>query len=107
MKKGRKRLDPILPKSSPTLKTKDAVLIKNLTAGPFDPVYVGDYHIISIKGNQVEVIPAIGGDTKVIHISDVKYVLLADSVISKLLHYSKFGHKYKLCLNPDHIPDLH
>ena len=42
-----------------------------------------------------------------IHVSDVKYVLPADNVISKLPDYTTFGCKSTLQLNPDHIPDLH
>ena len=72
MKKAGERLDPILPVSPPTLKTEDTALIKNYTASPFGPVYIGDYHVVSIKGNQVEVILATGGKTKVILISTVK-----------------------------------
>ena len=63
-------------------------MIKNHTADTFDPAYVGDYHIASTKGNQVLVIQATGDQTKVIHISGVKYVLPADNVTSKLLDYS-------------------
>ena len=36
-------------------------MIKDHTAGPFDPVYKGNYRIVAIKGNQVEVTPAEGG----------------------------------------------
>ena len=33
----------------------DTVLVQNHTRGPFNPNYVGDYHVVSLKGNQVEV----------------------------------------------------
>ena len=56
----------------------DTVLIKNHTAGPFDSHYIGDYHIVSFKGNQVELIPAIGGKSKMEHISNIKYIMLAE-----------------------------
>ena len=40
--------DSTLPKQLPHHFTEgDTVLIKNHTAGPFDPKYVGDYHIVS------------------------------------------------------------
>ena len=55
----------------------------NHTNGPFDPVYADDYHIVSMQGKLAEVIPASGGKTNKIHISDVKYVLPADNNISK------------------------
>ena len=44
--------DSTLPKQLPHHFTEgDTILIKNHTAGPFDPQYVGDYHIVSFKGN--------------------------------------------------------
>ena len=33
-------------------------MFKNLTAGPFEPVYKGNYHVVAIKENQVKVVPA-------------------------------------------------
>ena len=48
----------------------DTVLIKNHTAGAFDPKYIGDYRIVSFKGNQVELIPSTGGRSKMEHISN-------------------------------------
>ena len=42
------RRDSALPKQLPHHFTEgDAILIKNHIAGPFDPKYVGDYHIVS------------------------------------------------------------
>ena len=76
-------------------------------AGPFNPVYVADSKVISIKGNQVEVIPVSACKTKALHTSDVKYVLQADNFISKLIDQRKFGKKSKLHLNPDDIAYLH
>ena len=43
---------------------------------------------------------------KVVHITDVKYILPADTIIAKLPDCNKFGHKTKLRLNPQNIPDL-
>ena len=46
------------PKDNPLpskLQPGDTVLIQNHTKGPFNPKYVGDYHVVSLKGNQVEV----------------------------------------------------
>ena len=48
---------------------EDPVLIKYHTAGPFTPLCVGEYHVVSIKENQVEVIPVTGGKSKKIHSS--------------------------------------
>ena len=78
------------------LKEGDSVLIKDHTAKAFQPHYVGNYRIVSFKGNQVEV-----------YKTDVKYILPVDNVITKLLDYQSFGRKTKLRLNPERIPDLH
>ena len=58
-------------------------------------------------GNQVELMPGIGGKTFKLHVTDIKYVLPADNIIAQLPDYNKFGRKTKLRLNPDNIPDLY
>ena len=55
----------------------DMVLIKNHTTGPFDPKYVGDFRIVSFKGNQVKLTPATGGRSKMEHISNIKHIMPA------------------------------
>ena len=88
------------------LKTEDMVMIKTHADGQFQPVYKGYYRIVSFKGNQVQVIPCEGGKPHFVHITDVKYVLPADSVISHLPSFNKFGRKTKLNINPHVVPDL-
>ena len=61
--------------------------------------------MVAIKGNRVEVAPAEGGKSQMVHITDVKYILPADNIIAKLADY-KFGRKTKLRLNPQNVPDL-
>ena len=78
----------------------DTVLIKNHTTGPFDPRYIGDYRIVSFKGNQVELIPSTGGRSKMEHISSIKYIMPAERYISQLPDYEIFGRQTKLHLNP-------
>ena len=89
------------------LKEGDLVLIKDHTTKAFQPHYVGNYRIVSFKGNQVEVRKTEGGNTTWVHLTDVKYILPVDNVINKLPDYQSFGRKTKLRLNPDRIPDLH
>ena len=84
----------------------DTVLIKNHTAGAFDPKYIGDYRIVSFKGNQVELIPSTGGRRKMEHISNIKYIMPTERYISQLPDYESFGQQMKLRLNPKNIPDL-
>ena len=99
--------DSTLPKQLPHHFTEgDTVLIKNHTAGPFDPRDIGDYRIVSFKGNQVELIPSTGGRSKMEHISNIKYIMPAERYISQLPDYEIFGPQTKLHLNPNNIPDL-
>ena len=98
------------PKDNPLpskLQPGDTVLVQNHIKGPFDPKYIGDHRIVSLKGNQVEVQPANGGPTEMKHIKHVKYILPADRYIKQLPDYSAFGSKTLLRMNPDHIPDHH
>ena len=88
------------------IKDGDLVLIKNNVRKPFEPRYVGNFRVLSIKGQQVEVRPAIRGKSHWVHISHVKYSLLADNIIVNLPDYSQFGRKTKLRLNLDKIRDL-
>ena len=60
------------------------VLIQNHIKGPFDPKYIGDYRVVSLKGNQVEIQPAVGGPTEMKHIKHVKHIYLP---ISMLISY--------------------
>ena len=83
------------------------VLIPNLVKGLSDPKYIGHYRVVSLKGNQVEIQPVIGGPTKMKHIKHVKYIIPTDRYIDQLLDYSGFGRKTMLRINPDQIPDLH
>ena len=63
--------------------------------------------MVSLKGNQVEIQPAVGGPTEIKHIKHVKYVLPAEKYINKLPDYSGFGRETMLRINPDQILDLH
>ena len=75
------------------LKEGDLVLIKDHTAKAFQPRYVGNYRIVSFKGNQVEVRKTEGGNTTWVHLTDVKYILPVDNVINKLPDYQNFWQK--------------
>ena len=83
------------------------VLIQNHVKGPFDPKYIGDYRVVSLKGNQVEIQPAVGGPTEMKHIKHVKHILPTDRYVNQLPDYSKFGRKTTLRMNPNQVPDLH
>ena len=75
------------------LREGDLVLIKDHTAKAFQPHYVGNYRIVSFKGNQVEVHKTEGGNTTWVHLTDVKYILPVDNIITKLPDYQSFWQK--------------
>ena len=50
LKIAREKRDPPKDPKPISLQPGDTVLIQNHTKGPFDPKYIGDYHIVSIKG---------------------------------------------------------
>ena len=106
LQQARKRIAPANFPQTNKLKTEDFVMIKDHTAGPFEPIYKGNYHVVTIKDNQVEIVPAEGGKSQMVHITDVKYISPADTIIAELPDYNKFGCKTKLRLNPQNIPDL-
>ena len=99
--------DPLEQPLSTKLQPGDTVLIQNHIKGPFDPKYIGDYRVISLKGNQVEIQPKVGGPTEMKHIKHVKHILPANKYIDQLPDYSRFGRKTTLRINPNQILDLH
>ena len=96
LKKAHSRRGPNTPQLPVQLKEGDRVLIKNQTAGPFDPKYIGNYRIVSLKGNQVKIRPAEGGKTRKEHVSNFKYILPAEKYIGQLSEYENFGRKSEL-----------
>ena len=107
LKLARERGDPQDQPLSNKLQPGDTVLVQNHVRGPFNPKFIGDYRVISLKGNQVEIQPANRGPTEMKHIKHVKYILPADRYINQLPDYPMFGRKTTLRINPAHIPDLH
>ena len=75
---AQERRDPENDPKPSKLQPSDTVLVQNHTKGPFDPKYIGYYFVVSLKGNQIQVRPSIGGPTEMKHMKHVKFVLLAD-----------------------------
>ena len=107
LKMAREKGDPQEQPPPVKLQPGDKVLIQNHNKGPFDPKFIGNFRVVSLKGNQVEIQPAVGGPTEMKHIKHIKYVLPTNVYTNKLPDYSGFGRKATLRINPDHIPDLH
>ena len=107
LKLAQEKGDPQEQPPPTKLQPGDTVLIQNHNKGPFDPKYIGDYRVVSLKGNQVEIQLEVGGPTEMKQIKHVKYILPADKYIDKLPDYSGFGRKTTLRINPSQIPHLH
>ena len=106
LKNARPRKDPKhLPKVA-KLKIGDTVMVKNHTAKPFEPKYVGDYWIIKLVGHKVYLQPCQGGPVREEHLDYIKYVLPTDRYISAVPDYERFGCKANLRMNPKNIRDL-
>ena len=88
------------------IKPNDMVLIKTHVDKAFEPKYKGPFRVVKLKGNQVEVMPAEGGPAHFVHITDVKYILPCDDIISKIPDYTTFGRYTKLSFNPSKAEDL-
>ena len=89
-----------------TLQEGDLVLTKNHKAGTFELKYVNLSRVICLHGNQVELVPATGGRSRMEHRKHVKYILSVERFISELPEYEKFGRKSKLRLDPVAISNL-
>ena len=106
LKIDREKGDPENNPLPTKLQPGDIVLVQNHTKGPFDPKYIGDYQVVAIRGNQVEIRPSVGGPAEMKHVKHVKYILPADRYIMQIPDYNAFGRNTTLRLNPDMIPDF-
>ena len=91
--------------SVPQLQTGDLILIKNHTAKSFKPKYKGNYRIVKIHGNNVE-IRDFRGNISMVHITDVKRTTLMEQVADDYEQLGKQGRFSKKCIPRDYIPDL-
>ena len=65
--------------SEPQLQAGDLVLIKNHTAKSFEPKYKGNYRIVKVHGNNVEIWD-YRGNISVVHVTDMKRITLMEQV---------------------------
>ena len=107
LKMAREKGDPENNPLPTKLQPGDTVLAHSHTKEPFDPKYVGDYQVVAIRRNQVEIRPSVGGPMEMKHVKHVKYILPANRYIKQLPYYNTFGRRSTFRLNPDKIPDLH
>ena len=65
--------------SAPQLQAGDLILIKNHTAKSFEPQYKGNYRVVKIHGNNVE-IRDFRGNISMVHVTDMKRTTLMEQV---------------------------
>ena len=83
------------------VKTEDLKMLKRHDKKTFEPTYEGYFHVLKLRGNQVDVQPTSGGQVKTVHIKDVKVILLVDWVLNEIPDYINYGRKSKLDLDPN------
>ena len=91
--------------SEPQLQAGDLVLIKNHTAKRFEPKYKGNYRIVKIHGNKVE-IQDYRGNISMVYVTDMKRTTLTEQVADDYEQLGKQGRFSKKCIPRGYIPDL-
>ena len=90
----------------PAYTVGDMVLLRNHTKTGVEPRFKGYFRVVSIKGNQIQVMPINGKESQWAHITDVKYVLPADRIIDHLPTVTETRRPATLNIHPNKEPDL-
>ena len=91
--------------SVPQLQAGDLILTKNHTAKSFKPKYKGNYRIVKIHGNNMEIWD-FRGNISMVHVRDVKKTTLTEQVADDYEQLGKQGRFSKKCNPRGYIPDL-
>ena len=91
--------------SEPQLQAGDLILIKNHTAKSFEPKYKGNYRIVKIHGNNME-IQDYRGNIPMVHVTDVKRTTLTELVADDYEQLGNQGRFSKKHIPRGYIPDL-
>ena len=91
--------------SVPQLQAGDLILIKNHTVKSFKPKYKGNYRVVKIHGNNVE-IRDFRGNISMVHVTDMKRTTLMEQVADDYEQIGKQGRFSKKCIPRGYIPDL-
>ena len=91
--------------SEPQLQAGNLVLIKNHTAKGFEVKYKGNYRVVKIHGNNVE-IRDFRGNISMVHVTDVKRTTLMEQVADDYEQLGKEERFSKKCIPRGYIPDL-
>ena len=91
--------------SESQLQAGDLILIKNHTAKNFEPKYKGNYIIVKIYGNNMD-IRDYRGNISMVHVTDMKKTTLMEQVADDYEKLGKQGRFSKKCIPRGYIPDL-
>ena len=83
----------------------DLILIKDNTAKSFECLYKGNYRVVKVHGNNVE-IQDYRGKISMVHITDVKKITLMEQVADEYEKLGKEGRFSKKCIPRGYIPDF-
>ena len=88
-------------RSESPVQAGDLILIKDNTAKSFEPLYKGNYRVVKVYGNNVE-IRDYRGNISMVHVTDVKKITLMEQVADeyeKLGKEGRFSKKYSMRLH--------
>ena len=80
-------------------------MIKDNTAKSFEPLYKGNYRVVKVHGNNVE-IQDYRGNISMVHITDVKKITLMEQVVDEYEELGKEGRFSKKYIPRGYIPDF-
>ena len=96
LKTARTHLEKEKIKFLTRVKTEDLIMLKRHDRKTFEPMYEGYYHVLKIRGNQLDVQSVTGGLVKTAHVKYIKVILPVDRVINETSDYTNFGRNSKL-----------
>ena len=92
-------------RSESPVQAGDLILIKDNTAKSFEPLYKGNYRVVKVHGNNVE-IRDYRGNISMVHVTDVKKITLMEQVADEYEQLGKEGRFSKKCIPRGYIPDF-
>ena len=92
-------------RSESPVQAGDLILIKDNTAKSFQSLYKGNYRVVKVHGNNVE-IRDYRGNISMVHVTDVKKITLMEQVADDYKNLGKQGRFSKKCIPRGYIPDF-
>ena len=92
-------------RSESPVQAGDLILIKDNTTKSFEPLYKGNYRVVKVHGNNVE-IRDYRGNISMVHVTDMKKITLMEQVADEYEKLGKEGRFSKKCIPRGYIPDF-